>query len=179
MKKNRKQTAVSTNVADDARKRRFLWIWAGVSLPAALFTGGISVWESNHRIPVDRYVKVYRQHGCTCAIAWAKTLEADGFVVSLFESHDLQAMRRYLHTPAEFRGCHVAEIGHYFVEGHVPGDILKQLMRDHPPGIGVAVVSHPPKDDSTSDVPDDIVILDPQGEKHPVSRERSADTLQF
>lgn len=175
----RKPSQAEMAAASVARTRRFIAIWFGVSLVAAAVAGVATWWERAHPLPVDRYVKVYRQHGCTCAIAWARKLESEGFIVALYETHDLHAIRRYLRTPAEYRGCHVAEINHYFIEGHVPGDVLKRLMSDHPKGMGVAVVSHTPKEGEPAQAPEKIVLLDMQGEQHPVAGDPNEDTLQF
>ena len=177
--KKRKPSAAVVAAEQIARTRRFIWIWVGCSVIAATIAGVASWWEYTHPIPVERYVKVYRQHGCTCAIAWGRALEAEGFVVSLYEPHDLQEIRRYLRTPADFHGCHVAQIGQYFIEGHVPGNILRRLMHEHPQGLGIAVVAHPRKDGDTEQVLSDIVLLDREGEKHPINRDPNADTLQL
>lgn len=177
--KKRKPSARVLAAEQAARTRRFLWIWFGASVVAAATVGVSSWWEYTHPIPVERYVKVYRVHGCTCAIAWGRALEAEGFVVSLFEPHDLQDIRRYLRTPSDFHGCHVAQIGRYFIEGHVPGNVLKRLMHEHPADAGIAVVSHPKQAGEATQSTPDIVLLDAQGEKHPINPDPNADTLRL
>lgn len=175
----RKPSQAEMAAASVARMRRFLAIWFGVSLVAAAAAGVATWWERAHPLPADRYVKIYRQHGCACAVAWARKLESEGFIVALYETQDLLAMRRYLRTPAEYRACHVAEIDRYFIEGHVPGDVLKQLMNAHPKAMGIAVIAHPQKEGDPRPPKEDIVLLDMQGEPRPVARDPSEDTLQL
>lgn len=39
--------------------------------------------------------------------------------------------------------CHTAEIGGYFVEGHVPADDIKRLLRERPDAKGLTVPAMP------------------------------------
>ncbi len=39
--------------------------------------------------------------------------------------------------------CHTAEVGGYFVEGHVPADDIKRLLRERPSAKGLTVPAMP------------------------------------
>ncbi|HEX9705431.1 MAG TPA: DUF411 domain-containing protein [Gemmatimonadales bacterium] len=49
---------------------------------------------------------------------------------------------RYAITPA-LMSCHTAVVEGYAVEGHVPADVIKRLLRERPPVIGIAVPGMP------------------------------------
>jgi hypothetical protein len=155
---------------------QFLLFFFGVGFFCAVLAGGLALSEYRYNnAPADRRVKVYRQHGCHCAFAWGKAIEAEGFVVSQIEVDDLASIRRYLHTPASFSGCHVAEIGPYFLEGHVPAIVIKQLMLEKIPAYGVAVLEKR----SASAPGDDIVVLDRRDGMHRWEERGSNSAVRF
>lgn len=120
---------------------RELKIWLLIALLGGLTAGLLTAWEELFPVPPDKLVKVYFTHSCRCAHPWAHTLEAEGFVVRMFEPETLRPTRAALHTPDGLRGCHVAEFMGYFVEGHVPAAALRRLAAEHPQALGVAMES--------------------------------------
>lgn len=94
-------------------------VFVAAILVFAAITGIMAIWEQLFQGPTDRIVSVYRTHGCTCAYAWARSLEAEGFVVRMFEYETLRYVRQSLHTPAHPSGCHLGKFMNYYVEGHV------------------------------------------------------------
>jgi hypothetical protein len=53
-------------------------------------------------------------------------------------------LRRRLGVPPAVASCHIALVGDYVVEGHVPADIIDRILRERPPIAGVAVPGMPP-----------------------------------
>jgi len=100
------------------------------------------VWDSPAAVPAARLIHVYRTHGCQCVFGWVKSLEADGFVVRLFEYETLQYVRARHHAPEDLRSCHFGTYLGYFVEGHISGSTLHWLAQRHPQGRGVAYRLH-------------------------------------
>ena len=45
--------------------------------------------------------------------------------------------------PAALESCHTALAGGYVVEGHVPADVIQQLLRERPTIVGLAVPGMP------------------------------------
>lgn len=123
------------------RLRTKLGLCLGVAVFGAAITGVGIQWDQRHTVPAEKLVKVYRKHGCTCVFAWVKSLEADGYIVRVFEPETLQPTRFALHMPKRSWGCHVAEYMGYFVEGHVPGAVLDQLALQHPRALGVELAA--------------------------------------
>lgn len=113
-----------------------------IAIVAVLLVGIVGAvvvsWERLFPIPPARLVKLYRTHGCRCAFAFADTLEAQGFVVRLYEYETLEYVRRSLHTPASLHGCHVGAYLDYFLEGHIAPDALRKLAQQQPSALGLA-----------------------------------------
>ena len=45
--------------------------------------------------------------------------------------------------PADAQPCHTALVGGYVVEGHVPADVVKQMLKEKPAVSGLAVPGMP------------------------------------
>lgn len=133
---SRTKRSAKTSRGDFARQLRIVLVAA---LLAAAVGGVLVVWDPLFGVPPIRLIQVYRTHGCRCVFGWAKTLEAEGFVVRLYEYETLEHVRTALHMPADLRSCHVGKYLGYFVEGHISSSTLHWLAQRHPPGLGVAV----------------------------------------
>lgn len=88
-------------------------------------------------------VEVWRTPGCGCCKAWARRLEAAGFVTSLHDSTDLDTVRRSAGVPDDLAGCHTAWVDGYVVEGHVPLEAIRRLLTERPSVVGLAVPGMP------------------------------------
>lgn len=88
-------------------------------------------------------VAVYRVKTCGCCSKWMDHLRAAGFAVTehVVETRDAAPPRAKV--PTALRSCHTAQIAGYIVEGHVPADVVKQLLRKKPPVLGIAVAGMP------------------------------------
>jgi hypothetical protein len=114
----------------------------------------------------DQQVTVYRVKTCGCCSKWMDHLGAAGFAVTerVVESRDAAPPRA--RVPELLRSCHTAEVGRYIVEGHVPADVVKDLLRKRPDILGVAVAGMPagsPGMESDNPVPYNVVAFDAKG----------------
>ncbi len=89
-------------------------------------------------------VTLYRNPSCNCCLDYAQYLRDAGFEVTVDSKQDLAVVRKQLHVPEQFAGCHVSVIGQYAVEGHVSADVIKKLLAEHPAIAGVSVPGMPP-----------------------------------
>jgi len=90
-------------------------------------------------------VKVYAPSPCLACIDWADHLRGAGFAVTIEEvpvAH-LPRLKRWLNVPAELESVHTAQVGSYFIEGHVPAEDIKQLLKEMPAARGLAVPGLP------------------------------------
>lgn len=114
-------------------------------------------------------VTVYRSPTCGCCARWVEHMRNAGFEVQVVDNEAAlyEAKRRHAIGPAH-TACHTAEVGDYFVEGHVPAADIRRLLAEGPPHVaGLAVPGMPigspgmegsPKDDY------DVVAIQKSGE---------------
>ena len=89
------------------------------------------------------HLEMWSNDGCDCCNQWAKHLQNYQFEGVQRKVEDVAAMRKQLGMPEKYAGCHVARVGRYVIDGHVPAlDILK-LLREQPQAIGLAVPDMP------------------------------------
>jgi len=86
---------------------------------------------------------VYRDPACTCCGGWIEHLKAQGFSVKNVPTADMIAFKQEHGVTDELASCHTAIIDGYVVEGHVPGDDIKQLLAQKPDVSGIAVPGMP------------------------------------
>lgn len=87
---------------------------------------------------------VYKSPSCGCCVEWVKHVRAAGFTVREVNTDDLGAVKREMGLPPRLASCHTAVVGSYVVEGHVPADDVKRMLRDRPAGVrGLAVPGMP------------------------------------
>ncbi|MDA8258618.1 MAG: metal-binding protein [Betaproteobacteria bacterium] len=90
-------------------------------------------------------VVVYAPSPCLACIDWADHLRQNGFTVSIEETllANMPKLKRWLNVPAELESVHTAKVGRYFVEGHVPAEDIKLLLKEKPRARGLAVPGLP------------------------------------
>lgn len=88
-------------------------------------------------------VVAFRNPGCGCCELWVEHLKQAGFRVSMSDDPDLPARRRTLGMPETLAGCHLAEIGPYVIDGHVPAQDIVRLLDERPDALGLAVPGMP------------------------------------
>ena len=88
-------------------------------------------------------IVVYKDPNCGCCSGWVRHLEKAGFVVTVRETADLDAVRKGLGVPADLSSCHTAEIDGYVLDGHVPAAAVRRLLEERPNSIGLAVPGMP------------------------------------
>jgi hypothetical protein len=87
--------------------------------------------------------KVFLTPTCGCCGKWADHLEGAGFKVTREVTTQLDAVPARQRVPERVRTCHTAVIGQYVVEGHVPADVIRQLLRERPKIEGIVVPGMP------------------------------------
>jgi hypothetical protein len=92
--------------------------------------------DAERRGPV---ITVYKDPGCECCAKWVKHLSANGFVTTVRDVGNMDEIKRTMNVPARLQSCHTAVVGRYVIEGHVPADVIKKLLAEHPSSLGLAV----------------------------------------
>ncbi len=86
---------------------------------------------------------VYKSPKCDCCNNWIDHLNKHGFKVKAVDRIDLPILKVEQGITEEVASCHTALVGDYVVEGHVPADAIKRLLREHPQVKGIAVPGMP------------------------------------
>lgn len=88
-------------------------------------------------------VEVHLPRVCLACIDWSEHLIKSGFTVKLKSTDDMAAVKRRLKVPADIESVHTAQVGGYFIEGHVPAEDIKLLLEEKPKARGLAVPGLP------------------------------------
>lgn len=88
-------------------------------------------------------MKVYLTPTCGCCGKWTEHVTKAGFTVMREVSPTLANVPARKRVPSQLISCHIAEVGPYVVEGHVPADVIKKLLKEQPKIAGIAVRGMP------------------------------------
>lgn len=107
------------------------------AFPLLLVAGLLSAGEA---LPP---VVMYTPTVCLACIDYAEHLRTNGFTVKVVASDDMAAVKRRLKVPKHLTAEPSATVAGYFVEGHVPADDIKELLREKPKARGLSVPGLP------------------------------------
>ncbi|OGT57292.1 MAG: copper amine oxidase [Gammaproteobacteria bacterium RIFCSPHIGHO2_12_FULL_63_22] len=86
---------------------------------------------------------VHKSPTCSCCGLWVEHMRAAGFDVEVRNNDNLESIKRGVGVPAGKASCHTAEVGGYFVEGHVPAEDVKRLLAGKPDARGLVLPGMP------------------------------------
>ncbi len=118
-------------------RRRFLAL-AGLAATGLILPQGILAWTPPAKIPMT----VYKSPACGCCHSWVEYVTANGFaprVIDVADQSRLDDIKTSSGIPVGVRSCHLALVGTYAVEGHVPTDLIQKMLREKPQARGLAV----------------------------------------
>jgi hypothetical protein len=119
-------------------------------------------------------VTVYRSATCGCCGKWAEHMKQAGFTVKTVDVTDVAATKRQYGVPGDLSSCHTAVVGDYVVEGHVPADVVKQMLQERPAIAGIAVpgmpIGSPGMEQGGRKDRYDVVALGRAGERYTYAR---------
>ena len=90
-------------------------------------------------------VTVYKTSSCGCCRLWVDHMRKNGFDVQALDvsSGDVRAVSKAAGLKDADTSCHTAKIGNYTVEGHVPADDIKRLLKEKPAISGLSAPGMP------------------------------------
>lgn len=109
----------------------------GLFLALAALSGSLGAAES---LPP---VVLHTPTVCLACIDYAEHLRKNGFTVTITPTADMAAVKRRLKVPKHLQAEPTATVAGYFVEGHVPADDIKELLREKRKARGLAVPGLP------------------------------------
>ena len=113
-------------------------------------------------------VTVYKTSSCGCCRLWVDHMKKSGFDVQAMDvsSADVRAVSKAAGLKDEDASCHTAKIGNYVVDGHVPADDIKRMLKEKPAIAGLSAPGMPqgsPGMEQGSKEPYDVVAFTKDG----------------
>ncbi len=122
------------------RRSKAPWLLLITGVAVAVLVALVIVPSGPTMSAEDTDVVVYKTPTCGCCSKWVAHLRDSGLGVRVVNVPNMQPVRSRLGVPRRLGSCHTAVIGDYWVEGHVPADLIQRLMAEQPEDIrGIAV----------------------------------------
>jgi len=86
---------------------------------------------------------VYKNPACDCCHDYVAYLRQNNFDVEVVDTGDLAPIKQQSGVPPALEGCHSTVVGGYVVEGHVPIDAVRRLLRERPQIRGISLPGMP------------------------------------
>lgn len=124
------------------RLTRRAWIGSAISIAVVgvLLKGG---WRGRGDAKGLGTMTVYKSPTCECCERWVQLVREAGIAVIEENRADVTPIKRERGVPDALVSCHTGVIDGYVFEGHVPPDLVRQVLRDRPAFAGLAVPGMP------------------------------------
>ncbi|AFL51282.1 hypothetical protein ABIE78_002903 [Sinorhizobium fredii] len=86
---------------------------------------------------------LYKNPQCGCCEGYAAYLRDNGFNVDVKPTNDLLEISRKAGVPEDLQGCHTMFVEGYVVDGHVPVNVVRKLLKERPPIAGITLPGMP------------------------------------
>jgi len=138
--------------------------------PTPEINSDITVYNAQPPTPeINSDITVYKTISCGCCGNWIEHLQHSGLNVGVIIVPETNSVRSRFGVPQEFASCHTAVAGDYWIEGHVPADLVQKLLDEQPADIeGIAVpgmVPGSPGMETPRPVEYQVISVDDNGEK--------------
>ena len=88
-------------------------------------------------------VVVHKSPSCGCCGLWVDHMRQAGFQVEVRDEDNVNPVKERVGVPYGKGSCHTAEVGGYFIEGHVPAADVKRLLAEKPDAKGLVLPGMP------------------------------------
>lgn len=86
---------------------------------------------------------LYKDPQCGCCEGYAAYLQQNGFAVEQKPTTDLAEISRNAGVPTDLQGCHTMFVEGYVVDGHVPVNVIRELLSERPAIAGLTLPGMP------------------------------------
>ncbi len=86
---------------------------------------------------------IYKSLNCSCCNGYADEMKRQGFDVKVVAVDDMNAIKEKYGIPPNKQSCHTAIVDNYFIEGHVPVEAVKRLLKERPSINGIGLPGMP------------------------------------
>ncbi len=95
---------------------------------------------ASHPLPL---LVVHKSASCGCCGLWVEHMRQAGFPLEVRNLDNVNPVKERLGVPLGKGSCHTAEVGGYFIEGHVPAEDVMRLLAEKPEGKGLVLPGMP------------------------------------
>jgi hypothetical protein len=106
-------------------------------------TGLVCIGFAAHAEQAPQQATLYKSPDCTCCEGHAAYLKRNGIQVSIIETSDLPSIKKANDVPVELEGCHTILLDGYVIEGHMPINPIRKLLRERPAIKGISLPGMP------------------------------------
>ena len=115
------------------------------ALLAAVAALGAAALRADSRQPAQQAAEmlIYKTPTCGCCGKWVEHMKSAGFATTVKDTNDLAPIKQRLGVPASMTSCHTAVVNGYVVEGHVPAETVRKLLKERPAIVGISAPGMP------------------------------------
>jgi hypothetical protein len=110
---------------------------------------------------------VYKNASCGCCALWVEHMRKAGFITKVHDVGNMNPIKERVGIPYGKGSCHTAEVGGYFVEGHVPAEQVLRLLKEKPQAKGLTVpampIGSPGMEQGDTKQPYEVYLVHPDG----------------
>jgi hypothetical protein len=88
-------------------------------------------------------LEVYKSPTCGCCTDWVEYMRDNGFEVEVHDTQNMHPIKVRAGIQPGQGSCHTGFIGGYTIEGHVPAEDVKRLLKEKPDARGLTVPGMP------------------------------------
>ena len=113
------------------------------------------------------HLLVYKSPTCGCCAKWVDYMQANGFTAAVTNMPDVTPVKIAHKLPPRLASCHTTLVNGYVIEGHVPVEDVRRLLKEKPADVaGLAAPGMPagsPGMDVPGSPPYDVLAFDKSG----------------
>lgn len=113
---------------------------AGIALIGLFLAFNIGTGEAKK---IDAEMIVYTDDACGCCDIYVDYAEGISKGVSQDLEGSVEELKDEKGIPEDLRSCHTTMVDDYFVEGHIPAEVIEKLVEEQPDIEGIAMPGMP------------------------------------
>jgi hypothetical protein len=98
----------------------------------------LSLWDNG-----DYSAKVYKTSTCSCCGLYVTIMDEEGWDVEIVTVEDIETVMDEYQIPEGKQSCHLSLVDDYFIVGHVPLEVIEELLDDSPDIDGISLPGMP------------------------------------
>lgn len=88
-------------------------------------------------------IVVFKSPLCGCCVKYIAYLKREGLNVEVETVDDMQTIKEKYNIPSDMQSCHTSVVGGYFIEGHMPLEVIEKLLSEKPEIDGISLPGMP------------------------------------